>query len=206
MSVSLTANLGFTFLAQRRKFHQYMPNGSMQLKTERLRIRDWQPAADAADAIAIYGDSAVTQWIGDKSLDATIAAVQARLQRYCARTAAHPDLGCWAVVHQESQTAIGSLLLVPLPGRDNQPSGKVEIGWHFCPASWGHGYATEAAHAVLAYGFQTLKLSAIYAVTLPENQRSMRVTQRLGMSDLGISHDYYGGHPLRLFCRSRKPA
>lgn len=175
----------------------------MQLKTERLLIRDWQPATDAEAAIAIYGDPAVTQWIGDKSIDTTIEAVQARLQRYRDRATAQPGLGCWAVVHHESQALIGTLLLMPLPGRDNQPSGRVEIGWHFRPESWGHGYATEAAHAVMQAGFKTLNLPAIYAVTLPENDRSVRVTQRLNMTDLGLSRDYYGGHLLRLFRRSR---
>ncbi|MEM7649241.1 MAG: GNAT family N-acetyltransferase, partial [Cyanobacteria bacterium P01_A01_bin.70] len=51
------------------------------------------------------------------------------------------------------------------------------------------------------YGFETLQLDQIYAVTLLDNDRSVKVTQRLGMTDLGISHDYYGGHELRLFCR-----
>lgn len=172
----------------------------MHLETERLLIREWDPEVDAAEAIAIYGNSQVTQWIGDKSLDTTVAAVQARLCRYCDRAAAFPDLGCWAVVQQDTQAIIGTLLLMPLPGRDNQPSGKIEIGWHFRPESWGHGYATEAAYAVLKMGFTTLDLPAVYAVALLENNRSMRVMRRLNMTDLGVSHDFYGGHPLRLFC------
>lgn len=182
------------------------PNDSaryMQLETKRLWIRDWVPEVDAAAAIAIYGNFEVTRWIGDQSVDSTVAAVQARLQRYCDRAATQPGLGCWAVATKSPATIIGSLLLMPLPGRDRQPSGKVEIGWHFRPASWGYGYATEAAAAVMAAGFDRLKLPAIYAVTLLENDRSRRVTQRLGMTDLGLSHDYYGGHPLRLFCRAQ---
>lgn len=173
----------------------------MWLETERLLIRDWEPEQDAEAAIAIYGNPAVTQWIGDKSLDTTVAAVKARLQRYRDRAAQFPGLGCWAVVRQSTNTVIGTLLLLPLPDRHHAPSGLVEIGWHFCPASWGYGYATEAARAVMDYGFKSLRLQAIYAVTLPANVASMRVTQRLGMSDLGFSEDYYGGYQLRLFCR-----
>ncbi|MDB9528068.1 GNAT family N-acetyltransferase [Oscillatoria sp. CS-180] len=100
----------------------------MRLKTDRLLIRDWRPAEDAEAAIAIYGTSEVTQWIGDQSTDNTIAAVQARLQRYCDRSSITPGLGCWAVTAQS--IPIGTLLLVPLPGRDNRPSGRIEIGWH----------------------------------------------------------------------------
>lgn len=178
----------------------------MQLETKRLWIRDWVPEVDAAAAIAIYGNVEVTRWIGDKSVDGTVATVRARLQRYCDRAATQPGLGCWAVVTKSPPTIIGSLLLMPLPGRDRRPSGKVEIGWHFRPASWGHGYATEAAAAVMAAGFDQLRLPEIYAVTLLDNDRSRRVAQRLGMTDLGISHDYYGGHPLRLFCRAQAGA
>lgn len=173
----------------------------MHLTTDRLLIRDWDPEQDADAAIAIYGDPAVTQWIGDKSLDTTAEAVRARLQRYRDR-AVVPGLGCWAVVHQDTQQPLGTVLLIPLPDKNNAPSGDIEIGWHFSPASWGQGYATEAARAVMAYGFETLKLSKIFAVTLGDNARSIRVTGRLGMVDLGLSEDYYGGFRLRLFCRA----
>jgi len=171
------------------------------LETDRLIIREWQPAQDAAAAaaIAIYGDPRVTRWLGDNSLDATRQAVQARLTRYRDRAAAFPGLGCWAVTRRKTAGLVGNLLLMPLPDRDNAPSGDIEIGWHFCPASWGHGYATEAAHAVMTYGFSTLALPALYVVTLPDNHRSMRVMQRLGMQDFGFSEAYYGGHRLRLF-------
>ncbi|NEQ54345.1 MAG: GNAT family N-acetyltransferase, partial [Leptolyngbya sp. SIO3F4] len=64
-------------------------------------------------------------------------------------------------------------------------------GWHFRPASWGYGYATEAARAILGYGFKQLQLSNIYAVTTPDNIRSQRVMGRLGMQSLGFTDDYY---------------
>lgn len=173
----------------------------MWIETERLLIRDWNLAQDAPGAIAIYGNSAVTQWIGDKSVDTTVESVRTRLARYCDRATAFPGLGCWAVVIRATQALIGTLLLMPLPDRHHAPSGLIEIGWHFCPDSWGQGYATEAAQAVMDYGFETLNLPAIYAVTLLDNWPSVRVTQRLGMTSLGISKDYYGGYQLRLFCR-----
>lgn len=174
----------------------------MQLTTARLLIRDWHLETDATAAIAIYSDPAVTQWIGDKSVDATPAAIQARLQRYRERAAVLPGLGCWAVVHPAEQLPIGTVLLMPLPDRNQAPSGHIEIGWHFSRASWGQGYATEAARALMIYSFKALKLPALYAVTLPDNHRSMGVTQRLGMTDLGIREDYYGGHRLRVFRRA----
>src|SRR5437764_1367293 len=58
----------------------------------------------------------------------------------------------------------------------------VEIGWRLTRAYWGQGYATEAARAALDDGFGRLGLDEIVAFTLPINQRSRRVMERLGMS------------------------
>lgn len=58
----------------------------------------------------------------------------------------------------------------------------VEIGWRLRRALWGRGYATEAAHLALDYGFGTLGLPEIVAFTAVANQRSRAVMQRLGMT------------------------
>jgi ribosomal-protein-alanine N-acetyltransferase len=58
----------------------------------------------------------------------------------------------------------------------------VEVGWRLARAHWGHGYATEAARAALAYGFDTLGLDEIVAFLVPSNTRSARVCERLGMT------------------------
>jgi ribosomal-protein-alanine N-acetyltransferase len=56
-----------------------------------------------------------------------------------------------------------------------------EIGWVFNRAYHGHGYATEAAMALLQYGFETLRLHRIIATCQPENVASCRVMEKLGM-------------------------
>jgi RimJ/RimL family protein N-acetyltransferase len=67
----------------------------------------------------------------------------------------------------------------------------VEVGWHLARAHWGHGYATEAARALINHGFHTLNLDTINAVVNPANAASIRVTQRLGMTPLGRTRKYY---------------
>jgi RimJ/RimL family protein N-acetyltransferase len=47
---------------------------------------------------------------------------------------------------------------------------------------WGRGYATEAARAALDHGFREIGLSDIVALTVPANQRSRRVMERLGLT------------------------
>ena len=65
-------------------------------------------------------------------------------------------------------------------GRD-----EVEIAYAFLPASWGMGYATEIAHALLALGFGRLPVEALSAVALEENAASCRVLEKCGMGQFG---------------------
>ena len=71
--------------------------------------------------------------------------------------------GFWAhggLSERRNRTTCGSVLLKPLPNG----AGEIEIGWHLHPDSWGRGLATEAAGALLRYGFE-LGLTEIWAVT-----------------------------------------
>jgi RimJ/RimL family protein N-acetyltransferase len=58
---------------------------------------------------------------------------------------------------------------------------EAELGYELHPDSWGHGYATEAARTMLAFGFETLRLQRVWAQCLSENTASVRVLERLGM-------------------------
>jgi ribosomal-protein-alanine N-acetyltransferase len=57
----------------------------------------------------------------------------------------------------------------------------VELTYTIQPFYWGQGLATEASRAVLSWGFKTLQLKQIVAVTGPANGASQRVMQKLGM-------------------------
>jgi RimJ/RimL family protein N-acetyltransferase len=77
----------------------------------------------------------------------------------------------------------------------------VEIGWRLGAEFWGQGLATEGAQAVLDFGFDELKLPEIVALTVPANQRSRRVMEKLGMT-CNPADDFEHprlppGHPLR---------
>ena len=56
-----------------------------------------------------------------------------------------------------------------------------EVGWRLAPAAWGKGYATEAARAAIAFGFDALALDEIVSYTAVGNARSIAVMARLGM-------------------------
>ena len=56
-----------------------------------------------------------------------------------------------------------------------------DLGYEISPEYWGRGYATEAARAMLDFGFGTLGLHRIWAECVPENAASRRVMEKLGM-------------------------
>jgi ribosomal-protein-alanine N-acetyltransferase len=84
----------------------------------------------------------------------------------------------------------------------------VEVGWRLTREHWGRGYATEAAAAAMAFGFETAGLEEIVALTVPANIRSRRVMERLGMerdADDDFEHPRLPeGHPLRPHVLYRK--
>jgi RimJ/RimL family protein N-acetyltransferase len=59
---------------------------------------------------------------------------------------------------------------------------EVTVGWRFARDAWGHGYATEAASALLDQAFTTMGLERVGCVTDARNKRSIAVAERLGMS------------------------
>jgi RimJ/RimL family protein N-acetyltransferase len=88
---------------------------------------------------------------------------------------------------------MGTVILVRLPDGD----GELEVGWHLHPDAWGHGYATEAARAVLTRAFRR-GVGEVFAVVRPDNAASLSVCRRLGMAGLGRTDRYYDSE-LELF-------
>ncbi len=90
------------------------------------------------------------------------------------------------------QHLIGTVLLLPLTtDQPITPDTPWEIGWHLQRCAWGQGYATEAARVVLEYAFQVLALPAVMALVKPDNLRSHRVAEKLGMQFCEITNQYY---------------
>jgi RimJ/RimL family protein N-acetyltransferase len=67
----------------------------------------------------------------------------------------------------------------------NQDNERAELGYWIGKPYWGQGYCTEAARAVLQYGFEMLGLNRIHARHLARNPASGRVMQKIGMRHEG---------------------
>jgi ribosomal-protein-alanine N-acetyltransferase len=109
--------------------------------------------------------------------------------------------GLWAVEVTGGASFIGFVGLAR-PGFEAHFTPAVEVGWRLGREHWGRGYATEAARAAVAYGFEELGLAEIVSFTSPLNEPSWRVMERLGMShDPADDFDHPrvpADHPLRL--------
>lgn len=159
-------------------------------ETERLIIRTWMPEEDAEQAFEIYGDPEVTQFM--KSKANSVADQKELLQLWVAKAKEiNNGTGLWANVLKETGEIIGTSILIQLPDNQGQLTETVEIGWHLKKAAWGKGYATEAAIAVLNYGFNTLQLTVVCSAINPQGNKSVRVAQRLGMVPVGKTTRFY---------------
>lgn len=89
--------------------------------------------------------------------------------------------GMWAVEVPGEAAFIGFVgLSVPRFQAPFMPA--VEVGWRLDRPYWGRGFATEAARAAVADGFERIGLEEIVSFTIPANLPSRRVMERLGMT------------------------
>ncbi|WP_411374390.1 GNAT family N-acetyltransferase [Arthrobacter sp. MPF02] len=166
-------------------------NGVKSLETERLILRQWEPE-DAGFVLDLYSRWEVQRFIGNPpQAMADRAQAEDRIRAW--RAMDHPVHGVWAVGLKDQNILAGTLLLKDIPASGPlplQPSGDTEIGWHFHPDFWGHGYATEAGRAVLDYAFAS-GLPKVVAVTAPANIASQKVCTQIGLRHQGETGRYY---------------
>ena len=146
-----------------------------ELKTDRLILRQWR-TDDLDGWAAMNADPAVREYFSE----VLTRDQSAESLAYFRDELAQRGWGWWAVEVIETGEFVGMAGLDPVD--EGLPFDGVEIGWRLARSAWGHGYATEAARAVLAFGFETLGLNEILAIAAVGNERSHAVMRRLGMS------------------------
>jgi ribosomal-protein-alanine N-acetyltransferase len=146
------------------------------LSTERLLLRpfvesDWQAVH------AMISDPEVIRYVpaGSASEEETREHIQTLINGH----EANPPRYNFAVVLRSEGVFIGMCFLA-IGSRDDQPR-QADLGYLLSRRYWGQGYATEAARAVLEFGFQELDLHRVYATCRPANVASSRVMEKLGM-------------------------
>ena len=153
----------------------HIDQGIHHLQTSRLILRNWKQN-DIEPFAILNSDPRVCEFLPNVlSQEETLTSV-IKIQSHFKKHA----FGLFAVELISTKTFIGFVGLKYF-SFDSHFTPSVELAWRLSWENWGQGLATEAAQKVAQYGFETLSLPEILAITAKRNQRSRRVMEKLGM-------------------------
>ena len=96
--------------------------------------------------------------------------------------------GLWFVYEKQTGLFVGRAGLVYLEMKGDQPA--IEISYALHQRFWNQGYGKELVKACIHWGFQHLSVNQLLAVIHPDNERSRRVLERVGMHYWGLKNYY----------------
>jgi RimJ/RimL family protein N-acetyltransferase len=143
----------------------------VRIETERLILRPLT-VDDLDDFLELHTQPTVVEFLGPT----TPELARERLE-LCERTWQERGHDLITLVERSSGRFVGRTGLKYWP-----QFNETEVGWVLHRRAWGLGYATEAARAVIDWGFKTFPLPYITAMIRPDNGRSLGVARRLGLT------------------------
>lgn len=149
-----------------------MGGNNVNITTQRLHIRKFE-IQDWRAVVNYMSDQTVMHYMPEGVLTAE------QVQKFISDN--RDEAKHFAIVLREQSQVIGHLVFHPYFGEHTY-----EIGWVLNPAYYRKGYASEAAQALLNYGFTKMKLHRIIATCQPENIASYRVMEKIGMRREGF--------------------
>jgi ribosomal-protein-alanine N-acetyltransferase len=157
----------------------------MRLTTDRLVLRPLE-AGDFRAVHAYASDPEVVRFMdwGPNTLDDTTVF----LDRMITSAARSPRTQFpLAIVPATGDVPVGVVELQI----DSAEHRRADVGYVLGRSAWGHGYASEAAAAMLRFGFDELGLHKISATCDPDNRGSARVLEKIGMRREGVLRDHF---------------
>ncbi len=145
-----------------------------RLETDRLILRRLTPD-DAEFILELLNDPDWLRFIGDRGVRTTEEA-QAYIRKGPMDMYERLGIGLCLVEVKESGKPAGICGLLKRDTLDD-----VDVGFAFLPAFRGKGFAYESAAAAVAYGRDVLGFSRILAITSLDNERSVKVLEKLGL-------------------------
>jgi [ribosomal protein S5]-alanine N-acetyltransferase len=167
-------------------------NTGHQLTTARMTLTD----ITEADFVATYAadrDPLVARYVGDGLPESRSFADYSDYFKGRITLWMNEQYRLWVMRLHNEDAVIGWVMLRPVNNSKN-----IEVGYRLPQSSWGKGYATEATRAVLDYGFNTVGLEEITAVTHPDNAASQHVLTKAGLVRNG-TFNYNGGGEIPFF-------
>ncbi|MBL7952515.1 MAG: GNAT family N-acetyltransferase [Flavobacteriales bacterium] len=145
------------------------------LTTERLVLRQLR-GSDAERMFAMRSDAAVMRHV-NRPMATSIADATALIERINTNIAANEAVH-WALTRKGEDTFIGLIGF----WRIVKEHHCAELGYTLMQEAWGQGYASEAIDTVVNFGFGTMGLHRVEAITRPANTASMRVLEKNGFT------------------------
>jgi len=150
-----------------------MKGTTIVLETPRLQLRQVE-LADAAFIQRLLNEPSFLQNIGDRGVRSTADALS-YIRNRIRGPYRLPGYGMYLVQRKEDGTPLGTCGLVKRDFLDCP-----DLGFAFLPEHEGHGYAAEAARALIATAASRWGLVRLYAITKRDNHRSVGLLDRLG--------------------------
>jgi RimJ/RimL family protein N-acetyltransferase len=151
-----------------------------RLETERLRLRPF-----VSDDAALLAQLAGSRDVADTAIHIPHPISIAGARSMIAAQAAGFQSGRsihFVMEHEISRDVIGAVELFDI----DEAHLQAELAFWVAPGEWGEGYASEAAAAVLRFGFDTLGRNRIHAQHLVRSAASGSVLRRIGMKQEGL--------------------
>ena len=189
-------NMEHPSLLKLTKTYQEIYPVELQLTTKRLALRPLS-INDVSLFIEMFTDVQVMKYAGGTTPEEKIIE---EMQMWT-RRGGSGCIGVWCICDRITGESLGSTSLTPLPIdkddtdweqliEDQLPDGEVEIGYFLNRATWGNGYATEAADRILQFAFEDSPIEEVVAVIHPENCGSKKVLEKIGFSNTGFRRAY----------------
>lgn len=157
------------------------------LETKRLQfsVPQW---SDFENLLALRADPEVMRYIGVGSLENSVGDIQTEEQvkehiRLAEGYFNEYGFAFFCVFEKKTGEFLGQAGLFHLGYNLEQPD--IEVAYRFLKKYWGKGYATEAAQGLIEWAFKEKSLPKLVALVHPNNKRSIRVLEKVGMHYMG---------------------
>ncbi len=144
------------------------------LETERLRLRELT-LADTQFVINLLNSPGWLKYIGDRNIK-TEEQAQGYLQNGPMKSYRENGFGLALVERKEDKAKMGMCGIIKRPQLEHP-----DIGFAFLPEYTGKGYALEIAQATMQFAKEELNLKTIYGIVVPENLKSIKLLEKLGL-------------------------
>jgi RimJ/RimL family protein N-acetyltransferase len=159
------------------------------LETERLLLRHFTES-DADALLQMESEPDVLRYVGRKPLadvDAYRNKIQSAFLPYYDKGGGY---GAWAIIEKSSGEFVGGCSLRPARDADlaaamDYGTDEVELGYGLRKPSWGRGYATELARALVRRALTEPGAASVVACVTVDNLASVRVLEKVGLRRVG---------------------